>query len=120
MRLIVTLATLTLLATGCGGNYTQEDALDEVTPASCDWYEKCGEIGDGKQYATQGTCETEVRAQWNGLWPFGECNERIRSEDLDACLAAIEITSCGNGLDFFNTVFNKCGKAQVCRGSTED
>jgi hypothetical protein len=116
----VTLTTLALLATGCFGNYTQADALEKVTPALCDWYEKCGEISEGKKYANVRACESEVRSQWNGLWPFNECDERIRPDDLDTCLGAIEVTSCDNGLDLFNTVFNKCGKAQVCQGSPED
>ncbi len=79
----------------------------------------CGEISNGKRYATRDACEVDVRKQWNDLWPIAECDNRIRAEDLDLCLKAIDITTCGNALDFFNTVFNKCGKAQVCRGPSQ-
>lgn len=103
-----------LVAAGCGGNYGQPEARDRATAASCDWYASCDAIGEGKTFATRDACEVEVRSGWNDLWPLAECDDRIPARALDSCLEAIGNTTCGNGLDFFNTVFNKCGKETVC------
>lgn len=109
------LLLLAVFAAGCGP-YSQPAARDMATARSCDWYQRCGEIGSGKRFATRDDCEVDVRKNWNDLWPVSECDGKIRGEDLDRCLQAIDLTSCNNALDFFNTVFNKCSKSNVCRG----
>jgi hypothetical protein len=110
------LLSMVLLA-ACGGNLSQGAARDLATKHSCDWYAKCGEIASGKKYATRDACEVDTRKSWNDLWPVADCDAKVRGEDLDVCLKAIDITTCGNLLDLANTVFNKCGKSQVCRGT---
>lgn len=108
-------ATFLPLLPACGP-MSQARARDLATARSCDWYGKCGEIGQGKKYATRDACEVDVRASWNNYWPAADCDGKIRGEDLDVCLQAIELTDCNNAFDFLNTVLNKCGKSNVCRG----
>ena len=107
---------LALVLAGCGGPYSQTRARDLATIHSCDWYAHCNEIGPGKTYQTRDECEVKVRASWTDAWPAAECDNKIRPDDLDICLKAIDITSCGNFLDLYNTLANKCSKAQVCKG----
>ena len=107
---------LALLTLGCSGTWSQTSARDAATAKTCDYYSKCAEIGSGKKYATRDACEVDVRSYWNNAWPLDECDNKIRNEDMDVCLKAIEITVCGNSFDFFNTIFNKCGKSSVCKG----
>src|SRR5687767_7514769 len=114
MRIVFMVAAAGLAAS-CGGPYTQAQARDMATDRSCDWYAKCGEIGAGKKYGDRDQCEVDVRSGWNDMWPVADCDKRIAPEDLDLCLKAIDITQCGNSFDFFNTVFNKCSKAEVCK-----
>jgi hypothetical protein len=103
------------LLSSCG-NFSQATARDLATTHSCDWYAKCGEIGAGKTFETRDSCEVNVRVVWNATWPLDACDGKIPSKELDSCLNAIDNTQCANGLDLFNTLFNKCAQAQVCVG----
>jgi hypothetical protein len=105
-----------VIGTACGGNFSQADARDRATKASCDWYEQCGEIGANGQFQTWDQCEVDARAFWNNAWSYEVCNDRILPEDLDSCLNAIDGTLCGNGLDWLNTIANKCNRETVCSG----
>jgi hypothetical protein len=117
MRLMRNLAfVLVALGVISCGPPSQPQARDAATAKSCDWYARCDEIGAGKQYETRDACEIEVRNFWNNTWALADCDSKIDSEALDICLKSIEITQCGNGLDFLNTILNKCGKASVCAG----
>jgi hypothetical protein len=107
---------IALCALASCGPPSREQARDMATTRSCDWYASCGEIGSGKRYETRDACEVDVRSSWNNLWPTADCNGKIDGDALDVCLKAIDITDCANGFDFFNTVFNKCGKDKVCPG----
>ena len=107
-------AGLTVVVVGCSGSVAQTTARDQATARGCSYFAKCNQIGPGKTYTSEDDCDVKVRAYFNDQWPASECTN-IQSGDLDACLAAIDNTSCDNGLDFFNTVVNKCGKSAVCR-----
>jgi hypothetical protein len=114
-RVLTTVLSLALLA-GCGGNLDQQEAREEAVEASCDRAERCGQIGDGEEFLDRDECEVEVAAFWNGLWPKDQCDGNIRSDDLERCVRAIEDTSCSNGLDFLNTLGNRCSRELVCAG----
>jgi hypothetical protein len=104
-----------LLGSACGPP-SQAQARDTATARTCDWYNRCGEIAQGKTYANRDQCETENRKFWNDQWPISECDGKINPDSFDLCLKAIEITDCKNGLDLMNTVFNKCSRSSVCSG----
>jgi hypothetical protein len=113
-RIALSITALCALAS-CGAP-SREQARDRATTHSCDWYASCGEIGSGQTYETRDACDVDVRSSWNDLWPAADCSGTIDGDALDVCLKAIDITDCANGFDFFNTVFNKCGKDKVCTG----
>ncbi len=105
-----------LALAGCGGPLSQPAARDMATVHACDWFEKCGDIGSGKSYATRDSCDVGQRADWNNRWPLSKCDGKVVPSDLDVCLRAIDSTVCANALDVLNTVLNKCSTAQVCKG----
>jgi len=109
-------ACVVAVGLGCGGNLTQSEARQRVTAQSCDWYQNCGDIGAGEQFADRDQCEVSVESFWNTQWPLASCDNKIPPAALETCLQSIENTVCGNGLDFLNTVLNKCGQSQVCKG----
>ena len=117
MKRLIAIASLSVLLAACSGTWSQAAARDAATEKSCDFYTRCGEVQSGKKYPTRDDCEIDVRAYWNNAWPAAECDNKIRNEDMDVCLKAIEITECGNSMDFFNTVFNKCSRSSVCKGT---
>lgn len=118
MRIGGTLCTLALLATGCAGNYTETDALTRVTSASCDWYDRCGRIGEGQEFTSRSVCESNLHAKWVAEWPNGACDGRIRNETLNACLDFMKATECANTPDLVSAVASKCGRNVVCEGAT--
>jgi hypothetical protein len=89
-------------------------AVDSATDTACDWYERCGLIGAGKAYATRDSCDAQTRAQWDSLWSASDCEGRIDSTQLDACVKAIQATECQSALDAFNTLVSKCPQSKVC------
>ena len=118
-RALTALVTLAFLA-GCGSDPSQEEARDQATEASCDRAERCNEIGEGRDFADRDDCEVKAAAFWNERWSKEVCDGNMRSEDLDRCLDAIEDTSCDNIFDVGNTLENRCSRALVCAGNTED
>lgn len=108
-------AVLVASAAGCG---TSIDAARDTTAAeACDFSERCGSIGAGKEFSTRDDCLAKRRAGLVDLWPTAECDGSVSSDALDTCNAAIRATQCNNPLDILNTLVSKCGKAQVCAGS---
>jgi hypothetical protein len=105
---------------GCGSSNSQADARDRATTTSCDWFQMCGQIGAGKRYETRDTCNVQVRASWDQAWPVASCDGKIDENQLGICLAAIQSTLCGNGLDVLNTLVNKCPEAKICGGANPD
>lgn len=116
--------SITLLTTlpGCTSNHIQASevdqvsAVDTVTEATCDWYQRCGLIATDKVYASRDSCESQVRAQWDRLWPTESCDDNINTDKLDACVTALDATECQNGLDAMNTLVSKCPESKVCSG----
>lgn len=116
--LLFTLFAAAMSLLGCG-NLSQAQARDQATTHACDWYQKCGDIGSGQKYENRDQCEVDVRSQFNNYWPPDQCGS-VKQDDLNVCLTAIDNTVCGNGLDFFNTIFNKCSQSVVCAASASD
>jgi hypothetical protein len=115
-----TLASALLLSAfvasaGCSSTTAQPAARDQATKAGCDLADKCGAIGDGKQYVTRDDCESSFGGSVNEAWPAEDCTN-IKNDALDACIKAIDNTQCGNLADLLNTFANKCSKASVCGG----
>lgn len=119
MRQVLNTLALFGLIVGCGGTQSQVAARDAATRRACDWYQTCGEIGQGEKYPTRDACEVDVRDGWNDHWPAADC-DKIQSDDLDICLKAIDIAECGNSADIFFTVVGKCSKENVCNGGNTD
>lgn len=116
MNRTVCLIGIAVTLTGCSGTWPQDAARDAATEKTCDYYARCGQIQEGERYKDRDDCEIAQRAYWNDAWPDEQCDNKIRNEDMDTCLKAIEITDCNNGLDFLNTIVNKCGRDKVCQG----
>ena len=108
---------LALVLAGCGGPLSQPAARDIMAARVCAWYDKCGNIGSGKTYATKDSCEVGERSDWDGYWPLATCDAKILPSDLDLCLKAVDATLCNNAFDQLNTIVNKCSKTQVCKGT---
>jgi hypothetical protein len=112
-RALMTILTLSLLA-GCGGNLDQQEAREKATELSCDRAARCGNIGQGEQYADRDDCEVQFNGIWNNQWSKAACDGNIREDDLQVCLNAISNTLCNNEVDEATTFFVKCSQEQVC------
>lgn len=107
---------------GCGDStlagFTgkQVDAVNVAADNTCDAYERCGEIGSGKEFTNRDECITDRKAFWNERWAMADCDGKINGDKLQFCLDAINSTSCGSTFDQFETVYSKCPKSDVCSG----
>jgi len=119
-RLIALLALAAGVA-GCG-KVTDERivARDRATTASCDYFMRCNQIGSaaGAAFPDRDSCDVQVRSFWESSWPSADCQGKIRQDQLDVCISAINGTQCGNGINFLTTL-GTCGKANVCTGGAD-
>jgi uncharacterized protein DUF6184 len=114
---IVVLVTAIAVVTGrgCGGvTDTRVEARDSATQHTCARYQACGDLGAGMSYADFSSCTTQWQANWDSAWPAADCQGKIDQSQLAVCLSAIDGTSCTSVLDILNTIYVKCGKANVC------
>lgn len=95
---------------------SRADAVQSAADATCDWYQRCDLIGPERAYATRDSCDAQTRSQWDLLWSSSSCEGKIDSQELDACMKAIDATQCQSGLDVFNTLVSKCPESKVCGG----
>ena len=115
-------ASVAFSALACGGSTVagitkkQSDAVTAAKIKSCDRYQACGEIGSGKTYTDNTSCEADQTDTFNGRWPVADCDNKISKSALQICLDAIVSTSCTNFIDQYNTAVNKCNKNTVCSG----
>ncbi|MFO0594747.1 MAG: DUF6184 family natural product biosynthesis lipoprotein [Myxococcaceae bacterium] len=90
-----------------------EGARETGAQRSCQFEDKCGNIGSGKRYANFGECMTDKRADYQSLWPSDRCQGRIDAQNFDTCMKAVDNTRCNDLLDAINTV-SKCSSSSVC------
>ena len=103
----------TLWAPGCSDEpLTQPEARDQAASAVCDYAGRCGNIGDGKAYATRDACLTTWKGNIQNSWPPETCKKIVQAE-YEVCLNSIKTGTCQNGLDVL-VILSKCGSAQVC------
>ena len=102
-------------AINCGGVSTDDvtSARNQATTASCNYFQKCKEIGSGLNYDTYADCTTQVLGNWTSGWPTSQCQGHINQAALTVCLDAIGSTTDCNGLAELITL-SKCTAASVC------
>jgi len=104
-----------MIGRGCGGvTDSRVEARNAATQHTCARYQVCNAIGPGLTYTDLSACDTQWQANWDNSWPVADCQGKIDQAQLSFCLAAIDGTSCTNGLDILDTILVKCAKAMVC------
>jgi hypothetical protein len=115
-------------AVSCGGVSGSDvvNARNQVTTASCNYYQMCNEIGPGMSaaktgYDTYQDCTTQVLSQWTSAWPTTTCQGHIDETALGKCIDAINANSTAdcNGLAVLLTL-TKCGSGMVCDANVKD
>jgi hypothetical protein len=100
-----------VLVSGCG--WSIESAREAAVQRACDFHQRCMQIGSGKTYATYDECLTRQRTFWLDMWPTAACSGRENGAAIDACLTAIQNTSCTSLIDVLATL-DKYDKKNVC------
>lgn len=111
MKARVLAVAAALLVSGCG--WSIESARESAANKACDYYQRCTQIGSGKTYETYDECLTKQRSYWLDAWPTATCSGHENSAAIDACLTAIQNTSCNSLIDFLATL-DKCDKKNTC------
>lgn len=113
MTRLLLLSVGALLFASC---LTVTDAREGAANRACQWEDKCGNVGSGKNYANPAECMTDKRSDFQSAWPTDRCDGRIDGASLDTCFKAIDNTRCNDLFDAINTA-SKCSASSVCSAS---
>lgn len=91
-------------------------AIDAIAAARCAHQLKCGNIGQGKEYATEQDCSTKLSEDKYDDLAREECPGGIVREELDECLAEIKNQNCDNVADSIERLA-ACRESDLCRRS---
>jgi len=98
-------------------------ARDRATAASCDYYQRCNQIGPGQEtmggFSDRASCEINARSFWENAWPSNQCSGMIDQAGLTICINAINSTLCMSGADVLATLYIKCPASMVCKGPAD-
>lgn len=129
----VLVAGLSLIAVACGQSYgntggaksasettagvqgrdANDAAIEKLSSAKCERETRCGNIGDGKKFATERSCMDENRGAKRDDLRTSDCPGGIDKRALDKCLAEIRAEHCSNALDKINRL-TACRDNALC------
>ena len=89
--------------------------IESLATARCDREQTCGNVGDGKKYASRHACMEQLRGGIaNDLNPY-QCPGGIDTAAVEACLSAVGAEECGAHPIEAITRFDKCRNGAICR-----
>jgi hypothetical protein len=111
-------------AAGCGNvttadPHSQVSARESATKATCDRAQTCDLIGAGKTYETRSSCEAQTGSFWDQSWPPDQCDDRIVTDQLNVCLAAIAVVPCADAGSTLASFLVNCPEAKICAGAPD-
>lgn len=112
---LMALIPVALLATSCGES--REEYRDEAAQIACENEQRCGFIGDGKDYRTFDDCIVDKTDDFNRAWPSDRCqDDRINEEKFDTCMNRLSSIACENPARFTDSISfaSECNADKVC------
>ncbi|MGH7297630.1 MAG: DUF6184 family natural product biosynthesis lipoprotein [Polyangiaceae bacterium] len=89
--------------------------VETLAEARCDREQTCGNVGDGKKYASRNVCMDQQRGGIaNDLNPY-QCPGGIDEAAVQGCLTAVSVEECGVHPLEAITRMEKCRKGAMCR-----
>ncbi len=88
-------------------------AIDRIVLARCELAERCGDVGQGKDYTSRTQCEQKVRSDWRNDLNAYECSRGIDESELSECLQEIRTQDCDNPFDMLGRV-TACRSSDIC------
>lgn len=88
--------------------------VERLTHARCDREQFCGNVGDGKKYATQGVCLDSYRSSIGNDLNSYQCPGGLDGAGVHQCMSAISSEECGvHPIEAIARVDN-CRKGAMC------
>lgn len=101
-------------AVGGGPTSPINASLDQIAQARCAREMKCGNIAEGKEYASNDACLAETKRDFADDLNAEECPAGVDSKELNECLAEIKNDDCGNPFDTLGRLA-ACRTSDLCR-----
>jgi len=93
---------------------TQGQAASQIAQARCARETRCGNVGPGKDHATQAECLSKTNTEWREDLNARDCPGGIVMKELSECLEEIRNDDCGNPLDTIGRVL-ACRESDLCK-----
>lgn len=94
-----------------------ETRIAAITDTACDRFEECGLIGpeDDDRYATEEECESDIKSDFQELWPTEECDDgRVEASKYEECEERAENYACDQNVFEFISYYDSCKASEVC------
>jgi hypothetical protein len=87
--------------------------IDAIATERCAREDRCGNIGDGRSYATRDVCMMKIRADNMNELTNGRCPRGIDPGRMQSCMTDIRTERCDHLFDTLSRV-NSCAKDSLC------
>jgi Family of unknown function (DUF6184) len=88
--------------------------VERLTHARCDREQFCGNVADGKKYATRDVCKDSFRSSIGNDLNSYQCPGGLNGSAVDQCLSAISSEECGAHPIEAITRVDRCRKGAMC------
>jgi len=88
-------------------------ASDRLAEARCAREQRCGEIGESKDYSSMDDCVSRVRADWKGDLNAHECPAGVNEVRLNECLTSVRDEACGHPFETLDRIAT-CRTGAMC------
>jgi hypothetical protein len=93
---------------------SMDATIDRLTTARCDREEACGNIGDGKRYATRQVCTDQMRGGIANDLTASDCPAGLDGSKVKECMSAIGNEQCGlHPIESMSRI-EKCRTSALC------
>ena len=90
-----------------------EDAVSRLTARRCERENDCKNVGAGKRYEDNGTCEREVAREITTELRPAVCTYGVRGDRLDECMQSLRKEKCGSPLPTVSSL-TTCRTGRIC------
>ena len=90
-----------------------EDAANRLTARRCERENECKNVGEGKRFDDNGTCEREVAREIATELRPAVCTYGVRGDRLEECMTTLRKEKCGNPMGAVSAL-TACRTGRIC------
>lgn len=95
---------------------SQARSAEQIAEARCAREARCGNVGAGKEFASEDVCVAKIKVDWREDLTARECPGGVVQKELTECLEEIRNDDCNNPFDSLGRVL-ACRESDLCKGT---